>query len=154
MTLPPTGESFLAANVLADSAGLAEVWVAYLREGFGTVRLPHGDRPTSPDDATISIVASLSRGKPLYISPLRDERILDPAPGVRLDETRKVTVNGHPAIMRLYSTRGNGDTYPYRVPSVALNWFDGDTYWAFQSHFLSADEALRAAESIRRVELR
>ena len=98
--------------------------------------------------------ASGWRGKPLYISPLRDERVLNPAPAVRLDETRKVTVHGYPAIMRLYSTRGNGDTYPYRVPSVALNWFEGDVAWAFQSHFLSPDEAIRAAESIRPVQLR
>ncbi len=154
MIAPPAGESVLAANVLGDEGGVAEVVVAYLREGLGIVRLPHGDRKASPDDATITIVASLWRGKPLYVSPLRDERVMDPAPAVRLDETRKVTVHGYPAIMRLYSTRGNGDTYPYRVPSVALNWFEGDVAWAFQSHFLSPEEALHAAESLRPVNLR
>jgi hypothetical protein len=146
---PPAGHNYLAAAVLGDEAGVAEVWVAYLREGLERVSFDRGGgRPAGPDDATITIVRSLWRGKPLYVSPLVDDRQGDGAPAVRLVDTRKVEVDGRPAIMRLYATEDGAPTYPFRVPSVALNWFEGDVSWAFQSHFLSPEEALAAAESI------
>lgn len=151
----PTAERFVAATVLGDEDGPAEVWVAYLREGLETVALSRGrTRAAAPDDATITLGWSLWRGKPLYVSPLVDDRQLDPPPAVRLDRTEKVTIRGYPGIMRVYSTRGHGDTYPYRVPSVALNWYEGDVYWFMQSHFLTPDQALRVAGTIRPVETR
>jgi len=58
-------------------------------------------------------------------------------------------VKGNKAILRPYSARGGrGNTYSVGVPSLALNWLEGDVLWSFHSHFLSVNDALRAAESI------
>lgn len=151
LTYVPTGEEFLNASMLQDSKGVADVWVTYIRSELRTPK-------SSPDDATITVVWSLRRPSPIYVTPLRataarrDPQVLQ-APAVILDRTEKVEVNGHKGVMRIYIARRGGDTYPYRSPSVAINWFEGDVSWAFQSIFLSPEEALKAAESIRPVSI-
>jgi hypothetical protein len=39
-----------------------------------------------------------------------------------------------------------------KLPTVLLNWYEGSTLWAVQSTFLSLDDAVRVAESIRPTE--
>jgi DNA-binding CsgD family transcriptional regulator len=147
----PSGEEFLAASVLEDSVGTATVWVAYI--SGKELQQPDARQALTPDAGTIKISWSLSPNIPVHISPLRtpDKERNPNAQGqaVFLDRTEKVSVKGQPGVMRIYQARRGGDTYPYRTPSVAINWIEGDVLWSFQSFFLTLDQALRAAESIR-----
>lgn len=151
LTAIPQGHEFFGSRVLGDTRGPVRAYAGYIRPELRTVKLPLGrSRAATLDDATITITWSLLDGKPLYVVPVR-------TPGgpsalgvaVMLDETYKLTLKRVPAILRLYSTRGRGDTYGYRVPSVALNWYEGDVAWSFHSHFLTPPDAIAAARSIR-----
>lgn len=152
MSTPDTYE-FLGSKVLGDASGPVRCYVGYIRPELRTIKLPFGrSRSATLDDATITVTWSLLDGKPLYVVPVRTSGEASPfGVAVLLDETYKLTLRGVPAILRLYSTRGRGETYDYRVPSVALNWFEDDVAWSFQSHFLTPKAAIKAAESIRQV---
>jgi hypothetical protein len=151
----PSGAEFFAAAVLEDSVGTATVWVAYIRTRER--QQTNSSQPLTPDAGTIKISWSLRADIPVQISPLRTpDRERDPnaqGPAVFLDRTEKVFVNGQPGVMRIYQARQGGDTYPYRIPSVAINWIEGDALWSLQSFFLTPDQALRAAESITETEV-
>ena len=149
----PAGTEFQSATILADSAGVAETIVTYIRPELKTVELQRIDgtketRPATPDDATVTIYRSLRLGTPMFISPLSENASTSPAT-VILEETRKIEVNGHKGVMRLYRPKDGGDSYRYRIPSVALNWFEGEVHYAVQTHFMSPGEALSLAESIQ-----
>ncbi|MGI8926443.1 MAG: hypothetical protein ACR2HN_07320 [Tepidiformaceae bacterium] len=152
----PATERFLVANVLADERGPAEVWLAFIEPSRGEIRLSRSTRPADGNDATLKIVWTLRAPRPLYLTahngpiPINAPS-LDAATAVE-DEIRKVTVRGQPGILRLWSGRQGQDMYGTRFPTVILNWFEGPVFWAVKSYFLSVDEVLRIAESIRPVE--
>jgi len=154
--LPP-GEQFFGYHVVEDAKGWIQVCTTYLRPELRTVTLrrpgKETSRPALPDEATIVISRSRRYPRPIRITPLRtpaDKRSAQvKGPLALLDRTDKIKLKGESAILRTYSARGGrGDTYSVGVPSVALNWLEGDVLWSFQSDFLSVDDAIRAAESI------
>ncbi|MBI5949366.1 MAG: helix-turn-helix transcriptional regulator [Chloroflexi bacterium] len=151
----PASEDFLVASILADAAGTAEVWLGFIQADKSVVHLSSGDRPADGNDATLKIGWSLRFGRPRYVQahtgpiPLNAPDLAG-ATAVE-DELRKVTVNGRPGIMRLWSGRQGQDMYGARLPTVILNWFDGPVLWAVHAYFLSPDEVLKVAESIRPV---
>jgi hypothetical protein len=145
-SLPPN-EEFFAANVLEEPGqGAVEGFAAYIRPDLRTAQ---SSRPAQAGgDETILVFWSRLAAAPLAVTPLREQ------PGLRiayLVRTDKVTLRGNPGVMRLYAPRDGGDPYPTRYPTVLIHWFEGDVLWMFTSYFLTPDEALRAAESIRPV---
>ncbi len=144
----PAGEEFFVATVLADQNGAAGAALAYIPPDKRTVPLSK-PRPATGDDATVTISWSLRFPRPLYFQahngPLVKVSHIE-------DEIQKVTIQGKPGIMRLWSPREPGqDMYASRLPTIILNWFDGPVLWSVQTYFLSPDDALRLAESIRPV---
>jgi hypothetical protein len=146
----PAGEEFFAANVREEPGqGAVEGFAAYIRPELRTIQLSQFVRPAMPGgDETILVFWSRLHGAPLGITPLRE------LPGRRiayLQRTEKVRVRGNPGVIRLYASRDGGDPYVTRNASVLIHWFEGDVLWIFASYFLTPDEALRTAESIRPV---
>jgi hypothetical protein len=147
--LPP-GEEFFAANVLEEPGqGAVAGFAAYIRSDLRIK--PNPSRPAQPgSDETILVYWNRLTAAPLGVTPLHE------LPGRRiayLQRTEKVTVRGNPGVMGIYTPRDGGDPYVTRYPSVLIRWFEGDVLWLFASYYLTPDEALRTAESIRPVSI-
>jgi hypothetical protein len=151
----PAGEEFFGFTIVEDGRGAGDAWAHYIRPNLRTVTLTQGSRPALPDDASIIVGWTRRRDVPYYVIPVttpdgaRSPQLA--AAAVFLDQTFKVEVNGHKGVLRTYATRHGGSTYEFRTQSVMINWFVGDTLWTFASYFLSPEQALQAAESIRPV---
>jgi hypothetical protein len=154
----PTGEQFFGFTIVEDGRGAAEAWVHYLRPELRIINLTEGPRPALPDDASIIVGWTLRQDAPFYIIPLTTPSDLrspeQRGAAVFLDNTLKVEINGHKGVMRLYASRAGGGTYSFRTQSILINWFEGNALWTFASYFLSPQQALEAAESIRPVTIR
>ena len=149
----PPGEQFLGYTVVSDGGGAGETYAHYLKPELRTIQLWRGTRQPLPDDASIIVGWSTRRDVPFYIVPLttpaerRNAQLQ--AAAVFLDRTEKVEINGHKGVMRFYVARKGGSTYPFRTQSIMINWFEGDVLWTFASYFLTPQEAIEAAQSIR-----
>jgi hypothetical protein len=150
----PDGETFLAANILADSQGSLGGMVAFLRRNHPDLQAyARRDGRTTGDDASLFISWSLRFGQPAYFT---NHAGLAPVNGTSLpdatvveDELQKVTINGDKGILRTWRPQNGQVMYQSRFPTVTINWFHGDVAWTLQSTFLAPEEALRVAESVR-----
>lgn len=154
----PAGEQFLAANLIQDGPRVVDAAVAYMRSGIPLTTSPISDQPgSSPTDRTLLVgyTGRYNRPAGIYhhvesvpvngIDP-RDATVFE-------DEVQLVEVQGNRGILRTWRSVDQ-DLYLSRLPSVIVNWFNGPWFWSLQSSFLTTDEALEVANSIRPVELR
>ena len=151
----PTGESLVEAAVLEDENGAASAMVGFLiRDHPEVSQYARPGGGTTGDDADVKISWNAMLGRPAYMlvheQPAAvDSTSVDTAT-VLEDPLIKVRVKGHEGIMRVWKPApGAASMYGRRLPTVTINWYEGPIFWSVQSTFLSPEDALRLAESIR-----
>jgi hypothetical protein len=142
----------LAASVVADANGPADGAVAYIRRSHPDV-LRYGRPEVGPQDRSLLIAWSGRYTRPAYAvahdhpRPLNAKMLEDSS--LVEESLSPVEIQGYRGLLRVWSVRGQQSLYGGRLPSVILNWYGYGILWTVQSMFLSVDEALAVAESIR-----
>lgn len=150
----PPGEEFLAASVLDDGSSAADGLVAFINSGNPDVsKYARRDGVRSGDDGTLKISWSRRFSRPAYmtahVEPLPvNGTSLNDATVVEVD-FRKVDINGSQGVLRVREPRGVQSMYGSRLPTVIINWWAGPIFWSVQSTFLTPDDTLKVAQSIR-----
>jgi hypothetical protein len=150
----PPGEEFLVALILDDGKGAADGAVAFVASAHPDVAryAPRGER--NGDDGTLLVAWTRRFPRPVvlqsHVGPIGISGLPLDRARVQEDSITKVTVRGHEGVVRTWSPRAaDQNMYGGRLPTVLLNWFEGDVLWSVQSYFLTPDEVLKVAESIR-----
>ena len=148
----PGQEEFLAAYVLGDERGPVNGGIAYGRTSHPDWKA-YGGGLQGGNDHTIWVAWSVLYSQPAvflaHAEPIPANAATVEQASIVQETTQKVTVRGYPGIIRVWSGRGGQSLFGARVPSVALNWYEGDVWWTVQASFLSPAEVLQVAESIR-----
>jgi hypothetical protein len=154
----PKGEEFLSAFVLDDGSGAISGNLSFLRRDHPDVLTYATPAGVLPSDGSVKIFWAAWNSRPAYMTAHVDPVPVNAGPDGKAtvveDNFRKVRVRGHEGILRTWKSVGERNMYGARLPTVIINWWEDDVWWAVQSFFLTPEEALRVAESIRPVQTR